>query len=317
MEQAAAATTATPSTEAPAVESSEAEALSTESTENESGTQEGTEVSKVPLFKRKVNGKLVEVSEDELWKHYGLETSARERLEEAAKARKEADDIKKLATQDKDQLAAFLTSLQTKPELAFELLGKMGHDAKKIAREMVLKEMEFERLSPEQKRLKQLEDENLSYQDKLKAIEEHNKIEADKQTNALFVKSVDENLAEALKLSGLTPKPKTVARMAEACQTLLDASDTGELPSPDQVVKKFLAYMRQDASDLIGEQPPEKLMELGVITEKTLKALVDWQLKRNKSKLPNFGTSSSKEEASTPKKEPKKKLSVNQFFDNL
>lgn len=267
-------------------------------------------------FKRKVNGKLVEASEDELWKHYGLESTSRERMQEAAKQKKEADELRKAAQQDKDALGEFLLSLQKKPDTVFQLLEKMGHDPKAVARQLVLREMELERMSPEQRRIHDLEQEREQWLEEQKLRKEALEAEEKNKQDAHFIKSVDDNLSEALKLSGLTPKPKTIARMAEACQTLLNAMPpNSDLPSPDKVVQKFLSHMRQDASDLIGEQSPEKLVELGILTDKSIKQIVDWHLAKNKTNLPSF--ESGQKQVSNSKKEPKKKIGINQFFDNL
>ncbi len=276
-------------------------------------TKEAKEQAK---FKRKVNGKLIEATEDELWKHYGLEVTAKERMQQAAAQRKEADEIRKGADSDKAQIQEFFNSIQDNPRLAFELLGKMGHDAKKIARELVLEELEYERLSPAEKRATQLERENAEYKRKLEEREVSEKEQARVASTQKFINDLDDTLASALKLSGLSPKPKTVARLAEACQTLLNASKSDTLPSPQEIVDKFLTQSRSDASELLKEQDVEKLIELGFLNDNLISEIVKRHYKKTEKNLPSFSAGSNAT-TQAKKESSKKQVGVNQFFAKL
>lgn len=263
----------------------------------------------IPKFKRKINGKEIEASEDELWKHYGLEVTSRERMEAAAKIKQEAD-------QKTSAVTALLKKLETDPDTAFEILEHMGHDVKKLMRAKVLQDLEYERMS---------EAEREAY-DNRKLVEEFKRKEelTKKQQAELQAKQeyqekadqIDILIAESFKLSGLQPKRKTIARIAEACNTLLNASKTDTLPTPQQVVDKFLSYSRQDVSELMGEQDLDKLVELGLITDTFAEKVVKWHLAKNKKNLPSFSGSSSKQ-SQQPKVIRKKPVGVNEFFKKL
>jgi hypothetical protein len=296
-----------------------AEDVPQEESSSASGQEDtANEPAKEPLkFKRKVNGKIIEATEDELWKHYGLEVAAQEKMQAAAKLRKEAEEERKKTLEDRDSLAQFLMNLKKKPEDAFSLLETMGHDPRLIARQMVLKELEYERMSPAEKRAFDLEQELNALKSEKQAHEEITLREKEQAMDKVYTEQVDTVISEALKLSGLKPKPITVARIAEACQTLLISSKNGELPTPEQIAKRFLSTLRKDAGELIYEQSPEKLIELGVITEDSLKQLVQYHLAKSKKNLPSFGTSTAAALSTKTKEPQKKKIGINEFFNKL
>lgn len=295
----------------------EADAETDEDT-GESELDSDSEEAEAPLkFKRKVNGKLVEATEDELWKHYGLEVTARERTQAAAKRQEELDQKETKVQQDMDALAMFFKAMKSEPKLAFELLNNMGHDAKQIARDLVLQDLEYDRMTPAEKKAFDNEKKLKEYEEKegqrKKVEEEHQK----QLLEAEFTGQIDTTLSEAIKLSGFQPKPLIVARMAEACQTLLNASKTGELPPADKVLKKFLANMQQDFSQLLSDVDLETLERLGYIPDNFLEKASKRHLEKNKLKLPSFqGTSgkANRSEKSEPKKKP---IGINAFFDKL
>lgn len=334
MEQAAVAPSAevAPAESAPAQESTPAEKPSLEAVTEDVNSEVKGEVSRETKeasapegvveppkdelkFKRKVNGQVIEATEDELWKHYGLEVTAREKMQQAALQRAEAEKIAQEAQTKQDALAEYFKSLQKKPELIFDLAEKMGHDPKLLARKLVLEQLEYERMSDADRRAYDAQKELERYRAERVAQEEMTKKEKAAEIHKQFVEALDTTISESLKLSGLQPRPRTVARMAEACQTLLDASDTGELPSPQKIAEKFLAMSRQDASEIMGEQDPDKLIELGLLSDTSIERIVKWHLEKTKKNLPSFGQA--KASTQSTKEPSKKKIGVNKFFDSI
>jgi Asp-tRNA(Asn)/Glu-tRNA(Gln) amidotransferase A subunit family amidase len=320
MEQAPAASAAAPSTaqdtSSPSPDVSH-ETLPGEQAEPsiDAPDQEPEQTPEPQVFKKKINGKWVEVSSDELWKHYGLEQTARERLQEAARIRKEAEEMQASTASERDQLAQFLYELKKRPETAFELLSEMGHDAKKIAKQMVLREMEWERMTPEQKELEELRQYKQQQDQLLERQKEEEETQRLTQAERQAVEQVDALISEAVKLSGLQPKPKTVARLAEACQTLINANPNGDLPSAEQVLKRFRSYMNQDAKELYQAQDVDKLIELGLLDDNSIKRIADYHLRKSKEKLPSF--SASRPAQADRETKQSKKIGVSDFFKNL
>jgi hypothetical protein len=271
-------------------------------------TSELAEGKKEPVkFKRKVNGKLIEATEDELWKHYGLEVTAREKLQTAAKQAKEAQD--KVARID-----GLFEEMKTRPDLAFEILDRLGHDSRKLMRAKILEEMEYERLPADAKRAVDAERKLKEYQDKEKQREEFETQQKNAVLQRVSVERVDNVLSESLKLSGLSPKPRTVAKMAEACQTLLRTMPKGQFPEPQKIVEKFLSLSRQDASEIMVEQDVAKLIELGILNDNSIKKVAEWYLEKSKKNLPSFGASGRASTSEANKKPSSEKEGIQTYF---
>ncbi len=268
---------------------------------------------------RKVDGKVVSVTEDELWKSYGLNKAATARSQEAAALKKESAKKSQEADQVISQVTDFFESIRKTPELALELLEKLGHDPKQIVRKKALEELEYDRMDPKDREILELR-KKAELADRLQ--QERVQGEAKRKEAQLrqhFTSSVDNLMAETFKLSGLQPKPKTIARIAEACQTLINASKTpGELPTPQAVLDKFLGYGRQDLGEFYGEQDPEELAKLGMLPDNLVDSIVKWHLAKNKANLPSsFGN---KQAAGTKKpisSKQSKPMSIDQFFNNI
>ncbi len=281
----------------------------------EEAEEEGKEKKKL---KRKVDGKMVEVTEDELWKHYGKEKAATKKTMEAAEIRKEAEKIKADAETTLEQINGLFEKMKENPDLLFELAERLGHDPKQLARKKTLEELEYERMDPKDREILELR-KKAEKADQLEAAQKEESVKrAAAQKKAHFTSSVDNLMAETFKLSGLQPKRITIARMAEACQTLINASKTpGELPTAQQVLEKFLGYSRQDLSEMVGEQDIETLHKLGLISDNFVEQTVKWHLAKNKANLPSFGNKQNANVKKPATTTTKKTQTIEQFFKNI
>lgn len=116
-----------------------------EKQETEAQKQEPPPVVEKRKYKVKVNGEEIEVDEDELTRGYQIRKASDKAFQEAAEMRKKAD--------------AFFNALKDDNKLG-EILQALGKDPRAMAENYLAQVLEYEMLSPEQKRIKELELQN-------------------------------------------------------------------------------------------------------------------------------------------------------------
>lgn len=110
---------------------------------------------------------------------------------------------------------AQIEAFQKNPIKALKESGVDQATIRKFAEEYLLDHIEFESLSPEQKRAFQAEQEAKKYKDEL---DRSKKAEQDRETKAreaMAAKEIDEEIGAALKAMGRKPTPRLIARVAE------------------------------------------------------------------------------------------------------
>lgn len=117
---------------------------------------------KEPVYTIKVDGKDVQVTLSELQKGYGHSRAANQRLEEAAKMRKEAESYKTYAEQAK-QMEQFLLKAQQSPELLIELASQLGHNFDDYFEQRLTEKYKRLAMPESERRLLELQEENAKY----------------------------------------------------------------------------------------------------------------------------------------------------------
>lgn len=150
-----------------------------------------------------VDGKEIEVSIDEMRRDYSLKQASMKRFEEAAQARKQVEEFRKRFRENPREA---LSDPSIVPE---------GFDVRKFAEEILAEHIQSEMLSPAERQLKQLQQEN----EKLKT-EAQKRAEAENKTQFETAKTQSESrfaqkFTDALEASGLPKSPFTLKRMAE------------------------------------------------------------------------------------------------------
>lgn len=176
------------------------------------GAQAGTEigeggrvVAKPPpadeFFDVPVNGKTKRVTKAELLKRYSLEEAAEQRFNEAAKLRREAEERE---------------AVWNDPEKALELLKKRHPDRFRDTVENVYNReyIEPENMTPEQRRIAELERENNEYKSKAQQDAEALKAKQDADEDERTVGQLQREIMEVLETSGLPKTKFTAARIA-------------------------------------------------------------------------------------------------------
>ena len=161
--------------------------------------------------------------------------------------RKEADDIKQLLQQLKDNPRKALTD------------PKLGIDLYKLAEETLLEKIQQDMMTPEQKKIQE-------YEKRFKEIEEREKTEQSKKDNETLTQAeshwtgeYDKMFYEALTSSGLPKTSRTIKRMAEVAAIQLEQGRDIDAKSIASVVKEdYLVELK----DLLGSSDEDALLQL-------------------------------------------------------
>lgn len=194
------------------------------------------------MFKLKVDGQDLELTESEVIKLAQQGKSADKRFQEAAMTRKEAEELIKYA--------------QDNPKEFFKRTGK---NARQWAEEYLLEEIQREAMTPEQKRAWENEQELKRYRDTEKAEKARAEQERMAQLEQHHMKSYDQMFVQALTESGLPRTPYTIKRMAEL--TLVNVKKKLDL-EPSQLAKIVREDYIAEQRALYGSADGESLLEL-------------------------------------------------------
>jgi hypothetical protein len=200
-------------------------------------------------FEVKINGKTQKMTRDEVIAHAQMSHAAQARFEEAARARKEAEQIRQMAKND--------------PIAALRAAGLQDDQIRDyMERWYMEKFIEPETLSPEQRRFKELEIENRKFKEEQQARKlQEEQLQMDQATSQQR-EYLQQQIVEAIDRSGL-PKTEFIAqRMAFYMrQNLLNGWDAPIEMIISQVKnerKKIMADMTENTSvealiEMLGE----------------------------------------------------------------
>jgi hypothetical protein len=219
------------------------------------GTQAASPSSSPEYFEVKVNGKVQKMTRDEVIAHAQMSHAAQARFEEAARARKEAEQIRQMAQKD--------------PISALRAAGLQDDQIRDyMERWYMEKFIEPETLSPEQRRAKEMESKLRKYEEEDKNRKLQSEQQQMEQATAQQREYLQQQIVEAIDRSGL-PKTEFIAqRMAFYMrQNLINGWD-----APIEVVitavknerKKIMADITENTSaesliDMLGESIINKI----------------------------------------------------------
>ncbi len=192
---------------------------------------------------------------EELKRGYGHMQAANARMQQAAE-REKAAEAKERAASERMQSAGELESAFKAAEQGdfTHLVRKVGYEkAKEFAEMLLLAEIEWNEMTPEQQRLARAEKENAKYRkrdDDAKAAEAKKKAAAD-ETQAF--KDIDEDVSAALKELGKTPTPRVVMRVVEHLLADIESDETKARPvSAKDAYKRVVTDIHADIGEYLG-----------------------------------------------------------------
>lgn len=202
-------------------------------------------------LRAKIDGKEIEVSEEELLRDFQKYKASDKRFQEAAKLQKTVEEL--------------ILGAKSNPKSLLEKLGyadpanllqAMGYNPQELAEQYLLAQLEESLLTPEQKRLRELENENNPYKSQREAHEKQLKAQQLEQMQAQVAQELDVEIARTLQQSGLKATPRTVAMIAQSILEEIEAQeDSGEFIKPDvgNHLKKVMNRNRSELQSLVSE----------------------------------------------------------------
>lgn len=296
------------STGAPASESVE----SSESSEAiESQGQEGAEIQPdsgskpeeiapengVRMFKVKVNGQDMEVSEDELISGYQTRKASDEKFREASMSKKQAEE--------------FIHLLRTNPRKVLSN-PDLGIDVRKFAEEFLVEQMEEEMMDPRDRELRDARKQLQEIEDEKKRVKDESEASQAAELREQYSQEYQTSIVDALQSSGLPKSEHTVKRMAYYMhQGLkrgmnLGAKDVVSLVKQDYIDEQKSLYSNLDGDmllELLGSDVANKIRKHDISKVKGQK------------KEPKYPEK--QPEASAPRKKKSKKITKEQWKANL
>lgn len=200
-----------------------------------------------PMITVTINGQERKITASEAAKRYELAEGANQRFEEAAQMRKEAMD--------------FIKTLRTDPARIFND-PNIGADFKKLAQEALLRDLELQNMTPEERKYAAQQEELEQYKAREKATkdaEENARAETEAKE---MMASLDREIGAAVVNSGLPKTSYTVARIAYYMERAIESGYTNVTPKDvvgfvrneyKAMVKDLLGADDVDVHDFLGD----------------------------------------------------------------
>jgi hypothetical protein len=247
----------------------------------------------------KVDGKEAEVDFDELVKGYTHGAAANARMREAAEARKELEAARQRERQ-------ILESMRN-PDSIFEMAQKQGIDIDSYMHDRVLKKMQYEMMSPE---------ERASYERdrKLEQYEARDKKEAEARQKAELermrqhaVTELETNILSHLEKQGGNVSPAVVGRAVDA---MIAAMQAGQEISIEEAFKRASGWFERERKSIFDAEI-RAMLEKGEVPKELAEAV----RKKDMAALRREPPKRTAPEAQAQKMSPEN--SVDDFFNSL
>jgi hypothetical protein len=247
----------------------------------------------------KVDGKEAEVDFDELVKGYTHGAAANARMREAAEARKELEAARQRERQ-------ILESMRN-PDSIFEMAQKQGIDIDSYMHDRVLKKMQYEMMSPE---------ERASYERdrKLEQYEARDKKEAEAKQQAELermrqhaVTELETNILSHLEKQGGNVSPAVVGRAVDA---MIAAMQAGQEISIEEAFKRASGWFERERKSIFDAEI-RAMLEKGEVPKELAEAV----RKKDMAALRREPPKRTAPEAQAQKMSPEN--SVDDFFNSL
>jgi len=223
-------------------------------------------------IKVKIDDEESELDEDEVIKGYQKAAASTKRFQEAAKLRKEAEELKEQML--KNPFSA--------------LSGKMDkRQLREMTEQWLLEQLDEDQLSPEQKRLRELEAKEKSWQEEK---EDRERKEAEKQLQEESSKAAQKYEKEFVSALEARDLPKSYATIKKMAYHVRNAAQQGYDLTVDEAADLVQEELQNDIKDLVGKLDAEQLIRVFG------KDIADKIRKHDVAKIKNPKSSSSKSE---------------------
>jgi hypothetical protein len=195
-------------------------------------------------MKLKIDGQETEMGEDEVIRYAQQGKAANQRFQEAAKMRKEAEDMVNLIKRD--------------PRAVLED-PRIGINFRELAEQYLSEQLKLEMMTPEQKKYHEAEQKLRGYQDAEKAQKAQVEAKQSQQLQEHYANEYSNTITEALKTQGVPKSPSTVKRMAALMSKSID---NGLDLQPSQIAKLVQEEYLAEIKELFGSSDEDTLLAL-------------------------------------------------------
>ena len=251
-------------------------------------------------YKAKVDGKESEVDYDELVRGYGHNSAANARMREAA-------ELKKAAESREKALMDNIYGWKDNPTNAFDALEKLGIDVDSISHERVLKKMQLEMMSPEERRAYDNEQELTKYRSR-----DAKEAESKRQQEILDMRQKSATQLENGILDYLQGKPNiSPAVVGRAVDAMIAAAEDGRDISIDDAFNHANGWFEKERKTIFDSEIRSMLTQGNVPKE-----LADLVRKADMKALRQEPPKRTAPENSTPQAKNVGQ-NVDDFFNNM
>lgn len=245
----------------------------------------------------KVDGKVLQVGEDDLVKDYQLRAASHKRMQQAAEVEKRARQLEERYKKYEQDPKEFL-------EENYEKLRE--HAIRKLR-----EELEYEDLSPEQKAYLQEKKQRETLENKLKQIEEEKKRMDYQKVEAHYAREIDREISSRVKLLQEFPQSKKYEMLKEiAALQASYLSNNGQLLDWDRLFNYAVSREKKHSLEYL------KKVDLKTLPDEVKKHLIEQARQESLQRVQAFSPQTAKTDTSETK-QVGKKLEVNSFFNKL
>lgn len=245
--------------------------------------------------KMKIDNEDVEMTLEDVFKNTALNKSVTKRGQEAAEARKFAEENMK-------RMQDFLETAKGDPDVLWELAQRLGHDPEQLAIAKARAAYEWSKKTPEEREAIETKRER----DQLKADREAREAaEAEREQDghrAAIATEVENDLLETIKELPFRADAITGERVAQALAFLYNRDN--KKPTPKETAAFVLQSLEQDVKRYIKTVSPEKLQEF--LGKESVDALQEALIKQAEKNLPYAPSSGNKRQDGDLKPKAKK-----------
>ena len=246
-------------------------------------------------YKLKVDGKEVEVDEDELKRGYSHQKAANKILQEGKAARKQAEQ--------------FVNMMKDKGQL-FDAISKLGHDPRALAEEYLASQLEQEMMDPRDRELADARKKLQSIEDMERQQREAVQKRHDDEMRAKYAKDYNDKFVEALQESGL---PGTKPMVAEMAKYIGRSAKIGFKMTPLEASQLVKEDIQRAQMSLYKDADGETLLRL--LGDDMAAKLLQARGSKVKNPEAQLRTPSVQGEIKPRSKDPKKRMSAKEWRD--
>jgi hypothetical protein len=242
----------------------------------------------------KVNGEVKELSVREVMKLNQLEKASQSKMQEASKLNQQAQEVFKLA--------------KTNPR---EFLRRTGIDPDEFAESTLAEKFELMRMSPEQKRLKELEEKEKNWEKREKDEKEYKEKEHHSRLEAQEMETLDKEIGEALRENKISSKYMA----AQVAARLLSASRQNKTLTAKEAAASVKQESVSSFVEVLKSMDAPAILEL--LGKDLLKMISSEQIKRVSGNQTSHSLQSPGSKPASPQKAFKNEAEWRKEMDSI